>query len=75
MIFRFNPDAYSAASGEKIPSCWRRTKELGLLKVSDEKAWQSRLNTLFDTMSKYAAMPVDQLKEVNIVKLFYDGST
>lgn len=72
MLLRFNPDGYNNSTGVKVPSCWRKTPS-GLLAIGDEGAWNERLETLLKVFNDYLEKPVEDLKEVDIVKLFYDG--
>ena len=74
VIIRFNPDDYSPCDGKaSVPSCWKRTPKTGLLSILDVGAWQGRLEVLRSSVAAHMSAPVESLKDVHEVRLFYDG--
>ena len=71
VFIKFNPDSYEE-DGEKIESCWKIDKNLGILKVSKKKEeeWKDRLNYLKDMIKYWTKKKTE--KSIEIVKLFYD---
>ena len=79
VLIRFNPDEYvpkaspeDQGQAKSVPSCWKRTPKTELLSVRDDKAWADRLEVLRSSIDFHATAPVESLKEVHEVKLFYD---
>ena len=74
VIVRFNPDAYSPGDGRKrVPSCWKQDPTTRLLGVRDAAAWQERLEVLRSVIVAHISAPLESLKDVHEVRLFYDG--
>jgi hypothetical protein len=69
VFIRFNPDSYTEDS-KKIPSCFKILKQSGIQVIRDEKAWNSRLNKLKETIQSF--LTEIPCKEVTIIHLFYD---
>lgn len=65
VMIRFNPDAYEDYDGVVIPSCFKYNTKSGTTIVDPKqaKAWQERLDTLFDTIRFLAdpARPSERL--------------
>ena len=74
VLIRFNPDGYSPLVGKRrVPSCWKHDPTTGLLGVRDAAAWQERLEVLRSSIAAHICAPIESLKEVHEVRLFYDG--
>jgi hypothetical protein len=58
-------------TGKKIPSCFKILKQTGIQVIRDEKAWNSRLNKLKETIQPFLTEIPE--KEVTVIKLFYDN--
>ena len=77
MIFiRFNPDGYKNGS-KYISSCWKQNKDKqGVLELVKPDEWKARLNMLKDTIQNcikdYENKTKIEMKEINIIKLFFD---
>ena len=71
VFVRFNPDAYTDASAEKIPSCWGKTPKTGEPRVAprQKRQWDERLEKLRLTVAHFLAYSPD--REVELVQLFY----
>lgn len=74
ILLRFNPDAYIAADGSRVTSCWGMDGK-GILVVKKREEWAARLEALRSAIA-YWSMPENRTdKEVaKVVDLFYDGS-
>ena len=72
VVIRFNPDAYQAADGMRVTSCWSYTEERGLPRVAPRKAkeWQARLDALAEAVRRH--MQTSPQREVTVEQLFYD---
>jgi hypothetical protein len=73
VLLRFNPDGYKNADGEKVPSCFKWHKKLGVPMIKDQDAWQARIYD-FVKLVKYHMKHVPD-KEVTEEYMFYDGYT
>ena len=72
VFIRFNPDDYINRNNQKIKSCWSREKETGKLKISKQKEWEQRLQTL-KMQIEYWMQPEHQTnKTIETIHLFYD---
>ena len=87
-LIRFNPDAYDdPVTGERVPSCFKLSKELGLMAVNPthQADWDARLAKLKAAIDEIVAhqhediaVPVclldsDRYKHVIPIELFYDN--
>lgn len=70
VFIRFNPDGYIDNNGKKILSCWRQTKQGGLL-VSDckKQEWLTRIENL-KTQIQYWIDNHSE-KTIEIIELYY----
>jgi len=73
VFIRFNPDKY-ILDGKVITSCWGTNKKgITTVKKSKVKEWNTRLNTLIDTI-KYWIEPENKTnKTVEVIQLYYDN--
>jgi len=73
VFIRFNPDKY-IRDGDVITSCWGTNKKgITTVKKSKVKEWNTRLNTLIDTI-KYWIEPENKTsKTVEVIQLYYDN--
>jgi hypothetical protein len=74
VFIRFNPDKY-IRDGEVITSCWGANKKgITTVKKSKVKEWNTRLNTLVDTI-KYWIEPKNKTsKTIEVIQLYYDDN-
>ncbi len=70
IFIRFNPDEYLDKEGNKIPSCWTVTTKQGLLKITNKKIWNNRLNILKENIEYWIENKTD--KTIEIIQLFYN---
>ena len=69
VFIRFNPDEY--VSDKNITSCWGQNKHgICVVKKSKIKEWESRLNTLEQTVQYWINYSTE--KTIEVVELFYD---
>ncbi|AII17249.1 hypothetical protein JO84_gp190 [Aureococcus anophagefferens virus] len=77
MIFiRFNPDSFKNGS-KYISSCWKPNKDnQGILELVKSEAWKKRLNklkkTIQDCIDNYKKITKNEMKNIDIIKLYYD---
>ena len=72
IIIKFNPDNYEK-NGKKILSCWSIDKN-GLCQIKKNKKieWESRLNSLKDTINYWITNKTD--KTLETIELFYNDA-
>ena len=71
VLLRFNPDGYVNAAGEKIPSCFKWHKTLGVPMIKDQDAWQARIDAFVELVKHHMAHVPE--KEVTEESMFYDA--
>ena len=73
VLVRFNPDAYKAADGSKVSSCFMYHPQLGLPMVPTVRraAWQQRLHVLSERLIHHVQTIPE--REVTLEHLYYDG--
>lgn len=73
VFIRFNPDGYIDKNNNKVTSCWKINKTLGILQINKKKEteWTTRLNTLIETIQHWIDNPSE--KTIEVVKLFYSS--
>jgi len=77
ICLRFNPDRYIDATGVKVSGCFdfkrveKKDGTIDLKMIVNEKEFSKRIQTLFDMIDKFLEDGTE--KEVELVKLFYDG--
>jgi very-short-patch-repair endonuclease len=76
-VIRFNPDAYSSATGQSVQSCFARVvddhgKLRWMLRESEQIQWAVRLDALVAAI-KMALDNVDPRQPLVVTKLFFDG--
>ena len=73
VFIRFNPDAYLAASGDKVSSCWGVDKNgVGRVKPSKRAEWRQRLEKLKEAVRE--SVQTVPGKEFTLMKLYYDDT-
>ena len=73
VFIRFNPDKY-IRDGEVITSCWGTNKKgITTVKKSKVKEWNTRLNTLIDTIEYWIEPENKTSKTVEVIQLYYDS--
>ena len=70
VFIRFNPDSYMVGI-KKIQSSFKLHKQSGVPVIRDNNEWNSRLNTLKETIQKN--LQTIPTKEVSIENLFFDS--
>ncbi len=70
VVIRFNPDSYETIDGERVPSCWKQTKQ-GVIHIpkEEENNWINRINVLIETIQYWIDNQSE--KQIEIVELFY----
>ena len=68
VFIRFNPDGYIDYNNFKIQTPWI-TNKLGFLVIKNTEEWNSRIETLLETI-KYWTDNISE-KTIEIVQLFY----
>lgn len=72
VFIRFNPDGYSVKN-KIIPSCWHTTKaRICAVKMNKKLEWESRLNSLKESVEYWMEPENKTDKMVEYVQLFYD---
>lgn len=72
VVLRFNPDAYTDASGNKVESCFKRHSRFDVPAIANQEKWAKRLEVLKERLYDHAQYVPDQ--EVTIEHMFYNGS-
>jgi hypothetical protein len=75
VVLRFNPDAYTAANGEKIPSCFNYHKKLGIPNAPNSKDWKMRIAKVIERLQnwvEYAKTDGAPEKEITMEYLYFD---
>ena len=70
VFIRFNPDAYKTRENKTIKSCWEINKSSGILIISSQNNWDSRLNAVKETIQYWIDNKTN--KTIEVVELFYD---
>ena len=70
VFIRFNPDAYKTRTNKTINSCWKINKKSGILIISSQNNWDSRLNAVKETIQYWIDNKTN--KTIEVVELFYD---
>jgi hypothetical protein len=72
VFVRFNPDAYTDATGKRVKSCFVYHKRLDVPCTPDKKEWYKRTNVLLQTVEKHLVeVPT---KEITVEYLFYNSA-
>ena len=70
VMIRFNPDKYTDAVGNIIPSCWRLDGN-GLCIIDNNTDWKNRLNILIKTIEPFLNPEYKQDEPLKTINLFY----
>jgi hypothetical protein len=71
IVIRFNPDSYKTRENKTIKSCWKINKGSGILTISSQTNWNTRLKVLEETLKYWINNETDKMLEC--IELFYDG--
>jgi len=71
IFIRFNPDAYKTRENKTIKSCWKIDNRSGILIISSETNWNTRLKVLEEKLKYWINNKTNKM--IEIVELFYDG--
>ena len=70
IFIRFNPDAYKTRENKTIKSCWKINKKNGILIISSQSDWDSRLNVVKETIQYWIDNETNKM--IECIELFYD---
>jgi hypothetical protein len=71
IVIRFNPDSYKTCENKTIKSCWKINKGSGILTISSQTNWNTRLKVLEETLKYWINNETNKMLEC--IELFYDG--
>ena len=71
IFIRFNPDSYKTRENKRIKSCWKIDNRSGILIISSETNWNTRLKVLEETLKYWINNETNKMLEC--IELFYDG--
>ena len=71
IFIRFNPDSYKTRENKRIKSCWKIDNRSGILIISNQSDWNTRLKVLEETLKYWINNESDKL--IECIELFYDG--
>jgi hypothetical protein len=71
IVIRFNPDSYKTRENKTINSCWKINKGTGILIISSETNWNTRLKVLEETLKYWINNETNKM--IECIELFYDG--
>jgi hypothetical protein len=71
IFIRFNPDSYKTRANKRIKSCWKIDNRSGILIISSETNWNTRLKVLKETLKYWINNETNKMLEC--IELFYDG--
>ena len=71
IVISFNPDSYKTSENKTIKSCWKIDKRSGILSISSQTNWNTRLKVLEETLKYWINNETNKILEC--IELFYDG--